>query len=265
MLRPGANLGYVGACNLAAAEAAGEWLLFVNPDAVPAPDALERLLAAADERTALAGAQILLPGAAQVNAGDNPLHVSGLSWAGRLHQPPEDGPPRDVAVASGACLLVRAADFARLGGYHEDYFLYHDDVDLAWRARLAGRRVVLVPEATAEHDYAFGKGGYKWFWLERNRLWTVLSNYETRTLVLLAPVLLATELAVLAFAVRSGWWREKLRELARALERPGRAARVACACAGRPRGCATRSCWPHRPAASTPRTSRRPASGRPER
>lgn len=211
VLRPGANLGYVGACNLAARETAGEWLLFVNPDAVPAATALERLLSASDERTAIAGAQILLPGGERVNAGDNGLHVSGLSWSGRYGEPREHGPPRDVAVASGACLLVRRADFERLGGYHEGYFLYHDDVDLAWRARLAGRRVLLVPEATAVHDYDFAKGPYKWFWLERNRLWTVLSDYEARTLVLLAPVLALTELAVLAFAVRGGWWREKLR------------------------------------------------------
>jgi GT2 family glycosyltransferase len=211
VLRPGENLGYVGACNLAARSAVGEWLLFVNPDSVPAPDVVERLLGAADERTAVVGAQILLPGSEGVNAGDNGLHVSGLSWAGRFGQAREHGPPRDVAVASGACLLVRRADFEALGGYHAGYFLYHDDVDLAWRARLAGRRVLFVPEATVEHDYDFGKGDYKWFWLERNRLWTVLSDYEARTLLVLAPVLLATEVAVLVFAVRTGWWREKLR------------------------------------------------------
>lgn len=210
LLQPGRNLGYVGACNLAATEAAGDWLLFVNPDSAPEPAALERLLEAADDDTAVVGAQIVLPDGA-VNAGDNPLHLSGLSWSGRYGERPEHGAPRDVAVASGACLLVRAADFARLGGYQEGYFLYQDDVDLAWRARLAGRRVRLAPEAVVVHDYGFEKGSYKWFWLERNRLWTVLSNYEARTLALLAPVLAVTEVAVLAFAVRGGWRREKLR------------------------------------------------------
>jgi GT2 family glycosyltransferase len=211
VIRPPRNLGYVGACNLAGCEAAGEWLWFVNPDALPAPSALERLLAAADAGTALVGAQILLPGGDRVNAGDNGLHVSGLSWAGRYGEPREDGPPRDVAVASGACLAVRAVDFERLGGYHGGYFLYHDDVDLAWRARLAGRRVRFVPAATAVHDYDFHKGGYKWYWLERNRLWTVLSAYDARTLAALAPVLLFAELGILAFSIREGWWREKLR------------------------------------------------------
>ena len=145
------------------------------------------------------------------NAGDNPLHVSGISWSGRYLEPREDGPPRPVAVASGAALLVRRADFEALGRFQPAYFAYQDDVDLAWRARLAGRRVVFCPRATVRHDYEFAKGAYKWFLLERNRLWTVLSCYSAPALVLLAPLLVGAELAILAVSVRDGWWREKLR------------------------------------------------------
>ncbi|HEU4974693.1 MAG TPA: glycosyltransferase family 2 protein [Baekduia sp.] len=211
ILRPGGNLGYAPACDLAAREATGEWLLFLNPDAMPEPGLVPALLEAADDDVAILGAQVLLPDGERVNAGDNPLHVTGLSWAGRYGEPAEDGPPRDVAVCSGAALLVRARDFHELGGYHPDSFMYYDDVDLAWRARLAGRRVRFVPRARVRHDYDFDKGAYKWFWLERNRLWSVLSNYEGRTLALLAPLLLATEAGILVLAVRDGWWREKLR------------------------------------------------------
>src|SRR5215204_4551721 len=52
-LRPGRNVGYAAACNEAAAAASGDWLFFLNPDAEPAADVLERLLEAADERTAI--------------------------------------------------------------------------------------------------------------------------------------------------------------------------------------------------------------------
>ncbi|MEP6953442.1 MAG: glycosyltransferase family 2 protein [Solirubrobacteraceae bacterium] len=210
-VRPGRNVGYAAGCNAAADIAQGDWLFLLNPDARPARDVLERLLDAVDADTAVAGAQILLPDGIHVNAGDNPLHVTGISWSGRYGEERECGPPRDVAVVSGAALLVRSADFEALGGLQPGYFAYHDDVDLAWRARLAGRRVVFVPGAVVEHDYEFEKGDYKWFLLERNRLWTVLSCYSGAALALLAPVLAATELAVLALAVRQGWWREKLR------------------------------------------------------
>lgn len=210
-LRPGRNLGYAAGCNAAAEVARGDWLLFLNPDAEPAKDLVAQLVGAADERTAIVGAQVLLADGERVNAGDNPLHVCGMSWSGRYLEPREDGPPRDVAVASGAALMVRRADFQELGRYQPGYFAYHDDVDLAWRARLAEKRVVFCPRATVCHDYEFAKGSYKWFLLERNRLWTVLSCYSVPALVLLAPLLLGAEAAVIVLAVRRGWWREKLR------------------------------------------------------
>jgi GT2 family glycosyltransferase len=211
-LEPRGNVGYVRACNRAAAAARGAWLLFLNPDAPAEPDCLARLRAAADEPgVAVVGAQVLLSGGALVNAGDNPVHLTGLCWSGRFGEEREQGPPRDVASVSGAALMVRADVFAQIGGFEPGYFMYHDDVDVCWRARLAGWRVRFVPDAAVVHDYAFEKGNGKWFWLERNRAWTVLSNYGAGTLLALAPLLIATELAILALALRDGWAREKLR------------------------------------------------------
>jgi hypothetical protein len=63
----------------------------------------------------------------------------------------------------------------------------------------------------AVHRYEFEKGARKWYYLERNRAWALLSNLQLRTLALLAPVLLATEAAIVARAIADGWLREKLR------------------------------------------------------
>ena len=207
-----ANLGYTGGAN-AGARAAGpaDWLLFLNPDAIAAPDCVQRLLEAADEGTAILGAQVLLPDGERVNAGDNPLHLTGLSWSGRFEQPREHGPPRDTAVVSGAALMVRRAAWEQLGGLTERFFLYLDDVDLAWRARLLGWTVRFVPAATVRHDYVFDKGREKWFYLERNRAWTILTLYGGRSLLALAPLLIATEAGIMLAAARQGWLREKLR------------------------------------------------------
>jgi GT2 family glycosyltransferase len=210
IVHTGSNLGYVGGCNMAATEATQPWLFFLNPDAVAAPDCLERLLEAADERTAVAGAQVLLPDGERVNAGDNPVHLSGLSWSGRYLEPREDGPPREVACVSGAALLQRAEVFHELGGYCPAFFLYVDDTDMSWRARMAGWKVVFVPRATVRHDYEFDKGPNKWHYLERNRLWMVLSNYSRPSLVLLGPLLVLTELGVAVQAWRDGWLRQKV-------------------------------------------------------
>ena len=210
VIRPPQNLGYVGACNLAGCEAAGEWLWFVNPDALPAPSALERLLAAADAGTALVGAQILLPG------GD----VSTRATTDCTF--PGSPGPAGTGSRGGWSPARRGGRVRRMPGGSRGRLraprrLPRRLLPLPRRrrpglARPPGRpRVRFVPAATAVHDYDFHKGGYKWYWLERNRLWTVLSAYDARTLAALAPVLLFAELGILAFSVREGWWREKLR------------------------------------------------------
>jgi len=211
VLRPGANLGYTRACELAARAASGEWLFFLNPDAEAEPTCLERLLDAADEGVGVLGAQVLMADGQMVNAGHNPVHLSGLCWSGGLSRPRETAAPRDVACVSGAALAIRSELFHRLGGHSPGLSMYHDDVDLCWRARLAGATVRYAPAAVVRHDYAFDKGLRKWFLLEHNRAWTVLANYGVPTLVSLAPLLLATELAIARQARREGWWPEKRR------------------------------------------------------
>lgn len=211
LIEPSTNLGYPGGANLGAAGAQTDWIFFLNPDAVAQPDCLEKLLeAGTDAWVGAVGAQVLLP-SGLVNAGDNPLHINGVSWAGHYGELAELGASRDAAVVSGAATLVRTTAWDSIGGMNADYFLYHDDVELSLRLWISGWRVLFQPAAVVEHDYEFEKGNEKWFYLERNRAWTILTVYSSITLLLLAPLLLATELAVFARAVREGWWKEKLR------------------------------------------------------
>src|SRR5262249_25179638 len=161
-----ANLGYPPAVNFAAPKATGDFLLCINPDAVAEPDCLQQLLATADEDPAIAivGAQILLSDRSTRNAGAHPVHPVGISPSGGYGLAREDAEPRDVLVVSGACCLIRHAAFAALGGFVDEFFLYYDDVDLGWRANLAGYRVVYQPRAAVSHDYAFGRRGRKWLY-----------------------------------------------------------------------------------------------------
>ncbi len=88
--------------------------------------------------------------------------------------------------------------------------MYQEDLELGWRARLRGLRVVVTPRADVYHDYEYGRNPRKQYLLERNRLVFVLSAYSSRLLALLSPVLLANELAMLALAGKEGWWRDKV-------------------------------------------------------
>ncbi len=219
----GANLGYI-ALNRAARQARGEYLACMNPDATAHEDCLEQLAAAldSDAHAAIAGAQILLDDGRTRNAGANPLHPTGISPSGGHGQPREYGTPREVIVVSGACFLARRDAFLALGGFVEEFFLYYDDVNLSWRARIAGMGVLYCPEAVIEHSYEFDARESKWFLLERNRLFSVLANYQLRTLLLLAPLLLATEMGLLVVAARGRWLGAKLRAYASLLGLGGR-------------------------------------------
>jgi hypothetical protein len=112
---------------------------------------------------------------------------------------------------------VRRASWESLGGFDERFFMYCEDLDLSLRLWLSGGAVGVVPAARVEHHYEFSKGARKWFLLERNRWWTLLSDYPAPLLALLAPALLACELGLLVVALQGGWLRPKLRAQAAVL------------------------------------------------
>jgi GT2 family glycosyltransferase len=213
VLTPGKNLGFAGGCNLGARHATGTALVFLNPDTVVAPGAIGALVAPLEDAAiGITTARLRLLDRPQLlNSAGNVLHVTGLAWAGRYGEPAEQvTEEEEVAYPTGAAMAMQADLFWNLGGFTEELFMYQEDLELAWRARLRGLRIVLVPKADVYHDYEFGRNPTKHYLLERNRLVFVLSAYSGRLLVLLGPVLFSTELAMLALALKDGWARDKL-------------------------------------------------------
>jgi GT2 family glycosyltransferase len=214
---PGGNVGFAAGCNAGAAAAEGDVLVFLNPDTVVAPGAVEQLgRTLEDSGIGIAMARLrLLDRPELLNSRGLELHVTGLSWAGGYGEPADGlGELRDVPAASGTAMAVRADTFRALGGFTGELFMYQEDLLLGWKARLAGLRVVVDPAADVFHDYEYGRNVAKHYLLERNRLVFLLSTYSGRMLALLSPVLVSTELAMAAHAAREGWLREKLRSWA---------------------------------------------------
>jgi GT2 family glycosyltransferase len=213
VLSPGANLGFAGGCNLGARNATGKALVFLNPDTVVAPGAIGALVARLDDpAVGITTARLrLLDRPELLNSAGNVLHMTGIAWAGRYGEPAEQvTQEEEVAYPTGAAMAMRAKLFWELGGFTEELFMYQEDLELAWRARLRGLRIVLVPKADVYHEYEFGRNPTKHYLLERNRLVFLLSAYSGRLLILLGPVLVSTELAMLALALKDGWARDKL-------------------------------------------------------
>lgn len=208
-----ANDGFGAGCNLGARNTDADALVFLNPDTVAAPGAVAALARVLEDPSiGVVQARLrLLDEPDLLNSSGNVLHVSGLAWPGGYRDSAETlAGLRDIPYASGAACAIRADLFRELGGFTEELFLYQEDLELCWRARLFGLRIVATPDADVLHEYAFERADRrKEYFLERNRLAFVLTAYASRTLVLLAPVLLAVEASITLRAWRQGWLREK--------------------------------------------------------
>jgi GT2 family glycosyltransferase len=214
VLTPAENTGFAGGCAIGAAEATGEFLAFVNSDAIVAPDALAKLAAvAAEPGVGMAMGSIRLAEQPElINTAGNPIHYVGLVWAGGCGEPASDyAQRRAVPCGSGCCFAIRRGLWEELGGFAVEYFAYHEDTELSLRLWRRGLSVQYVPDAVVRHYYEFSRNALKHFLVERNRLALLLTTYEGRTLLVLAPMLLLTETAMIAAAVLGGWWQPKLR------------------------------------------------------
>jgi len=168
---PGGNLGYGSAVNrgVAASSPDLDLVLVCNPDLEVPPGAVDALAAAidADPGCALVGPLIRTPdGDRYPSARRFPSMVdaAGHALLGTLapdnrftrnyrRTDLEVDPDSTMAVdwVSGACFLVRRADFESIGGFDESYFMYAEDVDLCWRLGRAGHRVAYAPAAEVTH------------------------------------------------------------------------------------------------------------------
>lgn len=87
----------------------------------------------------------------------------------------------EVFWASGACMLIRAAEFQRAGGFDEDFFAHMEEIDLCWRLKRSGWKIMVVPDSVVYHvgggtlDYTSPRKVYLNF---RNNLLMIVKNHD---------------------------------------------------------------------------------------
>lgn len=194
------NLGFAQACNLGIARARGAWILTLNNDTEAAPDFVERLRAAAataaDDVGMLQPCVLLGEGRERLNSTGVVVHRDGSANDRDFGRPLAAGaPPGDVlCVTAGAGLYRRAMlEATRLptGYFDPAFFMYFEDVDLGWRARLAGWRAQYVPGAVVSHAFQASSRlhGPHFVTIQcmRNRVRTLLKNGSLRLLLRSLP------------------------------------------------------------------------------
>ena len=213
VLSPGHNLGFVGGCNLAASVAKDPYLAFVNNDALVEPQALRSMVAilASKPRIIVSGLVLLANEKDVINSAGNPVHYSFISWAGWYGVRLAEAELSDhIPAVSGAFFGLSRRVWNELGGFAPDYFAYGEDLELSLRAHLSNIDVILDPNSRAYHHYDFARNPRKYFLLERNRIATLLTIYQMRTLLLLSPALLVVEVAMVTQSLLGGWFGQKM-------------------------------------------------------
>lgn len=182
VVRRRSNGGFGAAANAGLARCRTPNVAVLNSDARPAPTWLEALA-----EDGPAGDDVWAWGSVLVSSRTGRIESAGdfVRWTGSSGKhlggrPVEDLPsaPYEVLAPPGAAPLLRADVVRDLGGWFEPYFLYYEDLDLAMRARLAGKRAFVVPGARVEHDLAGSHGGTPpWDHIARSSTWfTIRTN-----------------------------------------------------------------------------------------
>lgn len=213
LVRLDENVGFAAGANAGVAEASGDLVVLLNPDAAVQPGWGQAIREPWGGRFAAWMGLVLLESGTGINTSGGVIHFAGFGWAGQIDESRDAAPtsPREVGFVSGACLALPRVTWYEIGGFAEHFFMYCEDVDLSLRLRLRGGLLGVIPQAVVLHDYKFAKGAYKWRLLERNRLATVIRTYPIAVLGTVFPALLAAEVVTWVVAARNGWLRAKAR------------------------------------------------------
>jgi hypothetical protein len=118
-----------------------------------------------------------------------------------------------IGYASGTCLFAPSSVFKKVGLLDPFIFLYHDDLDLGWRAAQLGIKSYYVPSSVIYHaeSYMLGWNSEKFFWLERNRKYCLQTHYSKDTYSKIHSTLMLVDLLVWLFYLSKGFLGAKIR------------------------------------------------------
>lgn len=232
VVRNPANVGFGRAANTAASLAKGNYLMFLDNDAWLHPLTIKNLT-----EVLKSNSKIKVVGPLILNSNGSVQNFNfKVSWLAKTVVPAKvETLPKtrlsSVFFVPSCAFLVEKNFFQQLGGFDPAYFLYYEDVDFCWRARLNGAEVVLCPWSFAYHYGSASKASlflhklyeqnfnleaeevfYKW----RNRLRLILKN-ASLDLAFFASLAIGLKLAAKFFLAAVTWRTELAKQYARAL------------------------------------------------
>ncbi len=211
------NLGYCGGNNVGIKEAKGEFIVILNPDTIVEENWLDEMFNAFNEF----GDGLYQPKIISLNESDiiqstgNMIHAFGFGFARdkgkKIIEKKEE--IEKIGYASGTCLFTTKKVLEKVGLLDEFLFLYHDDLDLGWRAAQIGINSYYVPKSKIFHaeSYSLKWSAKKFYWLERNRKYCLKTHYSKDTYKKMSFSLMLVDLFVWIFYISKGFLNAKIR------------------------------------------------------
>ena len=211
------NFGYCEGNNIGIRNANGEFIVILNPDTIVEPDWLNHLMSAYNEF----GEGLYQPKFFSLNeklvlqSTGNMLHIFGFGFAkdkGKIGDEKIESVEK-INYASGTCLFTSKIVLDKIGLLDPFLFLYHDDLDLGWRAAHIGINSFYVPKSIIYHaeSYSIKWSSKKFYWLERNRKYCILTHYSKETYAKMRLSLFLVDLCVWMFYLSKGFLGAKIK------------------------------------------------------
>jgi len=211
------NFGYCEGNNIGIRKARGDFIMILNPDTIVEPNCIRELIFAHEKLgEGLYQPKILSLNEKQVlQSTGNMIHVFGFGFAkdkGRKDEEVSEEIEK-IGYASGTCLFTSKSVLEKVGLLDSFLFLYHDDLDLGWRASQIGINSYYVPKSKIYHveSYSLKWSAKKFYWLERNRKYCLLTHYSKNTYAKMYSSLCLVDLFVWFFYISKGFLGAKIK------------------------------------------------------
>ena len=147
----------------------------------------------------------------KINASGLAMNILGFSWCSDYKNDQTTfSEPQPIQAFSGSGFLCRRNAYEQVAGFDDSYFLYHEDVDLSLRMRLIGFKIYCLPQSKIFHHYFYKESPVRFYYLERNRLSTILKCYSWRTIIILFPLFFLSEVCIILYSILKGWGIKKI-------------------------------------------------------
>lgn len=203
------NLGYCEGNNVGIRNALGKFIVILNPDTKVNPEWLDEFLNDYKKfGDCLYQPKFLsIDNNSVLGSTGNFIHLFGLGYARGLYENDEGQfeASQVINYASGTCLFAPRHLIEKIGLFDSFIFAYHDDLDLGWRAAQIGITSRYVPKSIVYHHlsgYSFQWSKLKFFYMERNRKYCLLTHYSRSTFYKILPFLLIIEIPIFFFYVK---------------------------------------------------------------